>query len=139
MRNSLHLFIGLLLTLLSSFAFAQQVIYQDTESENILVRNVTLIDPSQESEDRVVNILIREGKLDVVTEDKISRDEAEQVVNANKGFIVGKLELGEPPSFMIFREDPRENFEVMLDTKSYTSFAVSKGVIVRNRLLEVFG
>ena len=138
MRNSLRLFIGLLLTLHSSFAFAQQVIYQDAESENILVRNVTLIDPSQESEDRVVNILIREGKLDVVTEDKISRDEAEQVVNANKGFIVGKLELGEPPSFMIFREDPRENFEVMLDTKSYTSFAVSKGVIVRNRLLEVF-
>jgi phosphate-selective porin OprO/OprP len=111
---------------------------QDTGPENILVRNVTLIDPARESEDRVVNILIRERKLEVVTEDKISRKEADQIVNAHKGFIVGKLEVGEPPSFLIFREDPRENFDVMLDTKAYSSFAVHEGVVVKNRLLEDF-
>lgn len=138
MRGSRCLLSGLFLTLFICLLVSDQASAQDPESEDILVRNVTLIDPSGEAEDRIVNILIRDGKLDVVTEDKISRDEAEQVVNADKGFIVGKLDLGEPPSFMIFREDPRENFEVMLDTKSYTSFAVSKGVVVRNRLLEVF-
>ena len=47
------------------------------------------IDPARQAEDKVVNILIRDGKLEVVTEDKISRDEAEQVVNAGEGFIVG--------------------------------------------------
>jgi hypothetical protein len=39
-----------------------------------LIRNVTLIDPTGKSEDKVVNILIRARKLDVVTEHKISRD-----------------------------------------------------------------
>jgi phosphate-selective porin OprO/OprP len=114
------------------------VFAQDTGPENILVRNVTLIDPARESEDKIINILIRERKLEVVTEDKISRHEAGQVVNAHKGFIVGKLEVGELPSFLIFREDPRENFDVMLDTKAYSSFAVHEGVVVKNRLLEDF-
>jgi len=111
---------------------------QDNGPENILVRNVTLIDPARESEDKIINILIRERKLEVVTEDKISRKEADQVVNANNGFIVGKLEVGELPSFLIFSEDPRENFDVMLDTKTNASFAVHEGVVVKNSLLEVF-
>ena len=129
---------SLVISLISLLLAIGQVAAQNQDPENILVRNVTLIDPARESEDKIVNILIRERKLDVVTEDKISRKEADQVVNANKGFIVGKLEVGEPPSFLIFREDPRENFDVMLDTKTYSSFAVHEGVVVKNRLLEVF-
>jgi len=129
---------SLVISLISLLLAIGQVVAQNQDPENILVRNVTLIDPARESEDKIVNILIRERKLDVVTEDKISRKEADQVVNANKGFIVGKLEVGEPPSFLIFREDPRENFDVMLDTKTYSSFAVHEGVVVKNRLLEVF-
>ena len=109
---------------------------QITGPENILIRNVTLMDPTGKTEDRVVNILIRERKLNVVTEDKISRDEAEQIINANAGFIVGKLEVGEFPSFMILSEDPREDFGVMLDTRNYARFAVHEGVVVKNRLLE---
>jgi phosphate-selective porin OprO/OprP len=101
-----------------------------------LIRNVTLIDPTGKSEDKVVNILIRARKLDVVTEDKISRDEADQMVDADEGFIVGKLTIGEPPSFMIFKEDPREKFEVMLDTKTYSSFDMHEGIVIKNRLLE---
>jgi len=109
---------------------------QITGLENILIRNVTLMDPAGKTPDRVVNILIRERKLDVITEDKISRDEAEQVINANGGFILGKLEVGELPSFMILSEDPREDFEVMLDTRAYARLAVHEGVVVRNRLLD---
>ena len=105
--------------------------------QDILIRNVKLIDPSGKVEDKVVNILITEGKLEVVTEDKISRDEADQIVNANGGFIVGKLEVGEAPSLMIFDDDPRENFEVMLDTKTYSSLAIQDGIVIKNRLTGV--
>ena len=138
MRRSKFAVLSLVISLISLLLAIGQVAAQNQDPENILVRNVTLIDPARESEDKIVNILIRERKLDVVTEDKISHKEADQVVNANKGFIVGKLEVGEPPSFLIFREDPRENFDVMLDTKTYSSFAVHEGVVVKNRLLEVF-
>jgi phosphate-selective porin OprO/OprP len=116
----------------STLASAQFLGPRDT-----LVRNVTLSDPAGNSEDKLVNILILAGKLEVVTEDKISRDKADQVVNANGGFIVGKLEIDELSSFMIFREDPRENFEVMLDTKTYSSFAMHDGIVVKNLLLGV--
>jgi phosphate-selective porin OprO/OprP len=109
---------------------------QITGPENILIRNVTLLDPTGKTEDRIVNILIRDRKLDVITEDKISGDEAEQIINANGGFIVGKLEVGELPSFMILSEDPREDFGVMLDTRTYARFAVHEGVVVKNRMLE---
>lgn len=109
---------------------------QITGPENILLRNVTLMDPTGKTEDRVVNILIRGRKLEVITEDKVSRDEAEQIINANGGFIVGKLEVGEFPSFMILSDDPREDFRVMLDTRIYARLAVHEGVVVKNRLLE---
>ena len=109
---------------------------QDNKPVNILVRNVTLMDPTGKTADRIVNILIRDRKLDVVTEDKISQDEADRVINANLGFILGKLEVGEPPSFMILSEDPREHFEVLLDTRVYARLAVHEGVVVRNRLLD---
>lgn len=35
----------------------------------VLIRNVTLFDPSATVEDKVVNILLRDNKLDIVTED----------------------------------------------------------------------
>ena len=120
------------LLICSTLVDAQVLGTQDT-----LVRNVKLTDPAGKVEDKVVNILIIEAKLEVVTEDKISRDEADQVVNANGGFIVGNLEIGESPSFMIFNEDPRQNFEVMLDTKTYSNFAVHDGIVIKNHLMGV--
>ena len=110
---------------------------QTTELERVLIRNVVLLDPNGTVEDKIVNVLLRDNKLDVVTEDKISRDEADMVVNANKGILLGKLELGQKPSFIIFNEDPRENFDVMMDTFTYSVFAVDEGVIVKNKLMGV--
>jgi phosphate-selective porin OprO/OprP len=102
---------------------------------DILVRNVTLIDPSGTVEDRVVNVLIKNFKLEVLTEDRISSEQAQQVVDANGGFILGKLEIGEAPNFMILSADPRENFNVMLDARSWSIFAIHDGHVVKNRLL----
>lgn len=108
---------------------------EKAETEDILVRNVTLIDPAGQAPDRLVNILIRDSVLEVITEDKVSSEEAQLVVDADGGFILGKLEVGSPPNFMILTGDPRENFRVMLDTKTYASFAVHDGHVVKNRLL----
>jgi len=125
-------------SLLFSFLLASWATQaQTTGPDRVLIRNVTLIDPAGKTEDTIVNILIRQQKLELITEDKISRDEADMVVNANEGVIVGKLEIGKPPSFLIFSEDPRENFEVMLDTYTYSTFAVNEGAVVKNRLLDM--
>ncbi len=123
--------------LITSLCYPLPTMAQVIDHEDILVRNVTLIDPSGESEDKIVNLLILKNKLEVVTQDKIARDKAGLVVNAYKGFIVGKLEIGEAPNFMILREDPRSNFEVMLDTKSYSSFAIHEGSVKKNLLMGV--
>ena len=120
------------LTCFSMMGFAQT-----TETQSVLIRNVLLIDPNEQAEDRVVNVLIREDKLEVITEDKISREEADLVVNAENGVVLGKLRLGEAPSFMIFSEDPREKFEVMMDTKTYAVFVVHDGAVLKNTLSNV--
>lgn len=103
----------------------------------VLIRNVLLFDPAGLAEDKVVNILLRDNTLDVVTEDKLSRDDADMVVNAKQGILLGKLVLGEKPSFMVFSDDPRENFEVMMDTFTYSLFVVHDGVVVKNTLFDV--
>ena len=126
---------GLALTLL--LFFCSPLWAQVAGAEDILVRNVTLTDPTGKTGDRRVNILIRAQKLEVVTEDKISRGEAQQVVDADGGFILGKLEVGEPPNFMILSADPRESFEALLDTKTYSKFAVQDGEVIKNRLIPV--
>jgi len=121
--------------LMTSLPLAAQ---QQTIGPNrVLIRNVVLFDPAGNTEDKVVNILLRDNKLDVVTEDKLSRDDADMVVNAKQGIMLGKLALGEKPSFMIFSEDPREKFEVMMDTFTYSVFVVHDGVVVKNTLFDV--
>ena len=138
MRPLVRFRLGLLCLVLAvivpAAAFAQGI---TATGPDILVRNATLIDPTGNTEDRTVNLLIRNGKLDLITEDKISRDEADRAIDAGSGFVLGKLVVGEAPNFMILREDPRENFEVLLDTRAYADFAVYDGVVVRNRLGDV--
>ncbi len=129
--------------LVSSLSFVLVVVSvfpvfaQTKGPERILIRNVILFDPNGVVEDKIVNILIRESKLDLVTEDKVSSEEADLVVNANMGVILGQLEIGRRPSFIVVREDPRENFEVMMDTSTYSRFVVHDGVVVKNWIIGV--
>lgn len=127
--------LGLMLSTLLTLTFSAHA--QTIGPERVLIRNVILFDPSGAVEDKVVNILLRENKLDIVTEDKISRDDADMVVNAHKGVLLGRLEIGQKPSFIIFNEDPRDKFEVMMDTFTYSVFVVNDGVVVKNRLFGV--
>jgi phosphate-selective porin OprO/OprP len=105
----------------------------------LLIRNVTLIDQKGDTEDTLVNILIQDKQLELITQDEISRDTAEMAMDAKKGILLGKLELGETANFMILDGDPREDFQILLDTATHVLFAIKDGVIVRNWLMKVLG
>jgi phosphate-selective porin OprO/OprP len=129
--------IRILLCMMLVFFCAQNSLAQTIGPNRVLIRNVLLFDPAGNTEDKVVNILLRNNKLDVVTEDKLSREDADMIVNAKQGILMGKLKMGELPSFMIFSEDPRDKFEVMMDTFTYSVFVVHDGVVVKNTLFNV--
>lgn len=50
--------------------------------QNILIRNVTVIDQTGKTEDEVVSILIRDKKLKLVSRDKIELKEADIAFDA---------------------------------------------------------
>ena len=123
---------------LATFFFVGVVQAQSAdEPRDLLIRNATLLDPGGTGADRMVSVLIRNGKLELVTEDAVPGESVDEVVNANAGFIIGNLEIGEAPSFMILSQDPRENFQALLDTKTYASFAMHDGRVVKNTLVQV--
>ena len=61
---------GLVLLFLAPYLALAQAI----GPERVLIRNAVLFDPSGVVEDKVVNILLRDNKIDIVTEDKIARE-----------------------------------------------------------------
>ena len=104
------------------------------DGENLLIRNVRLIDRTGEAEDRVVNILIEASKLDFISEDEIDPGEEVVVLDGRNGVVMGHLRVGEPANFLILDQDPREDIEVLLDTKTHVIFAIRDGEVVRNAL-----
>ena len=64
-------------------------------TSTILLRNVSLLG-EKGADPKVVNVLIRDGNLDVMSEDLIPLDEADTTFDAAQGFILGRLELGKP-------------------------------------------
>ena len=105
------LFIGLAL-----FAATQLTLAQPT-NPSILLRNVLLSD-KEGGADKTVNVVVRDNKLDIITEDLIPLDQADEVYDAGGGVILGQLTLGELASFMILDGDPRQDIDILLDTKT---------------------
>jgi phosphate-selective porin OprO/OprP len=101
----------------------------------ILINNVTLQNPANKKENSVANILIKDGLLELITQDNLNDDTIKIEIDAKKGFLLGNLELGEAPSFLILTEDPHKNIKVLLDTKKYANFAVHQGLIIKNELV----
>jgi phosphate-selective porin OprO/OprP len=126
-----------LILLLTVLLGAGSVQAQADGAESVLIRDVRLIDREGEAEDVMANILIKKGRLDLVTKDRIPSSEADLALDAKEGILLGKLELGEPASFVILDEDPRENVEILLDTATHIRFAIVKGEILRNNLSPV--
>ena len=104
------------------------------DAERIIVTNVRLAGREAAAQDVAVNVLIVDGRLTVVTKDELVIEPGDVAVDSNGGYLFGQLALGSRPSFVILDEDPRENVDVLLDTKTYARFAVREGVIVKNEL-----
>ena len=104
------------------------------DSGRIIVTNAQLAGRDAPAQDVAVNVLIVNGKLAVVTKDKLAIKPGDVAVDANGGFLFGQLALGDRPSFAILDQDPVANVGVLLDTKTHVRFAVREGEIVKNEL-----
>ena len=103
------------------------------QAESILLRNVQLIDPATDAVVQV-NILIKGYTLDLISQDLIAISEADITYDARNGVVLGKLNLGEPASFMIMDGNPQEDIDILLDTRPHNIFAIRRGEVLRNRL-----
>ena len=103
-------------------------------AERIVVTNARLIGRDGAAQDIAVNVLIINGKLVVVTKDALAIEPGDTAVDSKGGFLFGQLALGTRPSFVVLDQDPRENVDALLDTKTHARFAIRQGVIVKNEL-----
>lgn len=104
------------------------------DPERLIITNSKLVGRDTAAQDVAINILIVGGKLVVVTKDDLVIKSGDVAVDSNGGFLFGQLALGSKPSFVVLDQDPRENPDVLLDTKSHARFAIREGVIVKNEL-----
>jgi phosphate-selective porin OprO/OprP len=107
------------------------------DSERIIVKDARLVGREAAAQDVAVNVLIVDGRLTVVSKDELVIEPGDTAVDSNGGFLFGQLALGSRPSFVILDQDPREDVDVLLDTKTHARFAIRDGVIVKNELKSV--
>jgi phosphate-selective porin OprO/OprP len=112
----------------------QAAVAQAADPGRIIVTNAHLIGREAAAQDLAVNLLIVDGKLAVVTKDELVIEPGDTAVDSNGGFLFGQMAIGARPSFVILDQDPRENVDVLLDTKTHVRFAIREGVIVKNEL-----
>lgn len=109
---------------------------QVVDPQNVLIRNVHLLQGGEATDGVLVSVLIRDNKLEIVSKDALPDQEGVSSVDARNGYLLGQLSVGETPSFIILNQNPTENFEVILDTSFYTVFAIHEGRLVQNNLFE---
>jgi len=122
------------LTLLLLAACAVTPAAEAVDGERLIVTNVRLVGRDAAAQDAAINILIIDGKLVVVTKDELVIESGDTAVDSNGGFLFGQLAIGTRPSFVVLDQDPRENVDVLLDTKTHARFAIREEVIVNNEL-----
>ena len=122
--------LSLTLLLLAACAVAQAA--EAVDVERIVITNARLVGRDAAAQDVAINILIVAGKLVVVTKDALVIEPGDTAVDSNGGFLFGQLALGARPSFVILDQDPRENVDALLDTKTHVQFAIRQGVIIKN-------
>lgn len=110
----------------------------DTRLDDVLIKNVRIINPGDPSQMEPASLRIHGGELKLVTKDKIVADEDESIFDAGGGYLLGKLEVGAPPTFIILDENPVSNVEVLADTGPHVVFAIDNGVLLSNKLKQVF-
>jgi phosphate-selective porin OprO/OprP len=105
---------------------------QEIDPKNIVIKNAYIA--LADAEDVPINLLIRDNELDLISKDEIPNPDNFVALDANGGYLVGKLVLGESPSFMILDGDPRIDFELLLDIDSHAVFVLHDGELRKNSL-----
>lgn len=118
---------ALILFCLCSFSFM-------ASAQDIILRNVTIPDTQVDGEDVAVSIVISGGVLELISQEIDLDEENYLIYNAERGILLGQLEIGNAPSFLILNGDPREDFDILLDTFTYATFAIERGTVRRNNL-----
>ncbi|NOX98525.1 MAG: hypothetical protein GXP30_02145 [Verrucomicrobia bacterium] len=103
-------------------------------AEDIMIRNVRIINREAEDEIVTVSILVEGNILKLVSKQDITPKPGVKIVDAQGGVVLGKLAVGGPANLIIVDEDPRKNFDVLLDTKTHASFAMHNGEIKKSRV-----
>ena len=123
----------LLVVSLLAFWTGEKPSAAEPDELNLVLKNVTLTDPEQKVSDVLINLVIRDGVLVLVSQDDAA-DPDDYVLDAGGAILLGRLQTGKPPSFLLLNEDPREEFAVLLDTATHAVFAINEGVIEKNEL-----
>jgi phosphate-selective porin OprO/OprP len=100
----------------------------------MVIRNVQVDDPTAGSGVRSVDILISKGRVAHIADDRIHAEDGVMVKDANGGYLLGEIEIGLPPTFIIVDDDPLKNFEILKDTRSHTTFSIDNEQILIDSL-----
>ena len=119
----LRLSVVLALTMASAFQVSA------AEVQDLIVHNVHIVRPDGQAGTDLASIRIKQGILDLVSTDQIVAEDGTQVLDANEGYLLGNLTVGDAPKFMILNKDPVADLTVLLDTKQYVVFAIDGGQI----------
>jgi phosphate-selective porin OprO/OprP len=111
---------------------APQGTAQVLDPQNMIVENFYIA--AADAEDVLVNLLIRDNKLELLSKDVIPIPDGFVALDANGGFLLGNLTLGASPSFMILDTDPRIDFEVLLNIEAHSVLVVHDGELRKNDL-----
>lgn len=109
---------------------------QSKTDESLIIRNVHVITNSSDSSLYLVNLLISDNVLELVSSEELSKTDEIEVWDADGGYLLGNLVVNRAPRFIILTEDPRKNFDIWLNMEPYTIFAINQGEIKINRLEE---
>jgi phosphate-selective porin OprO/OprP len=102
---------------------------------DLVVKSVVFPDRDDPEQDVMISVVIKDGILDSITKEEVIPEPGTSVFDGRGGFILGELDTGGAPSFIILSADPRKQFDVLLDTRRYAVFAIKNGEVVRNSLL----
>ena len=83
------------------------------EGPSLLIENVRITSSEGQADPDLTHIRIRDGVLSLVSEDHIKADEAATVLDAGGGYLLGNLQVGARPKFMILDEDPAADVMVL--------------------------
>lgn len=103
-------------------------------TDSVLIKNVRLISREDSLSDVIVNLLIIDKKLELVTRDEMIIGSSVVQYDGEGGFLMGSMIIGEAPNIVILDENPRTNFDIFLNTSPHIVFAMEGGTVVSNKL-----